>query len=237
MNKKLISLLVAICLVIGLLPVMTIAASAEAKISLMTWTAVTATEGGTPVYYKNVSYEGYTSTGEPNGTGWEFTGTGASASDWNIKFEYPEGGVPTLTLKDVKLDNVGDNGAALYKKSVDPDTNEDVYKNTGSLWAIFPKKYSVIDLKIVLQGDNVIDTTAGILSSNESAQDYFTSVTIVGENGGSLTSTAGGAGIRMERGASLTIENANITLERASSSKLTSPSTPMAATSPLKTLP
>ena len=223
MRRRVLSLLIALCLVIGLLPVMAFAAAAEAKISLMTWTAVTAKEGGDPVYYKNVSYEGYTSTGEPNGTGWEFAA--GSASDWNIKFEYPEGDVPTLTLKDARLVQIGENGSVLYKKNVNADTGEATYKSTGNLTAIYPKKYAVIDLKVVLQGENQIKTNGGILISYESVQDYFTSVTIVGENGGSLTGTGGaGPGIRCTQGAPLTIENATINLAPvANSSKVNVP--------------
>lgn len=99
MNKKLISLLVAICLVIGLLPVASIAAeeSATAKIAIMKSSAaytLEVTEGGDPVYGKSVAFDGYSSTGEAAGTGWEFTTEGASANDWNFKFEYLEGVLP-----------------------------------------------------------------------------------------------------------------------------------------------
>ena len=78
MNKKLISLLLAICLVIGLLPVMSIADDTPktAKIAIMkaaTANELVVTEGGEPVYGKSVSFEGKKSTGAVIGTGWEFT--------------------------------------------------------------------------------------------------------------------------------------------------------------------
>lgn len=69
MNKKLISLLVAICLVVGLLPVASIATSSEpqtAKITIMKSVAanqVEVTEGGAPVYGISVEFDGYKSDG------------------------------------------------------------------------------------------------------------------------------------------------------------------------------
>ena len=158
MNKKLISLLVAICLVVGMLPIMSIAenqSAATAKVAIMKGASANeliATEGGEPVYGKSISFAGFKQTGDAAGTGWEFTKEGASASDWNFKFEYPQGGTPTLTLKDAKLIQTDANGVAMYK--------EGATSSTGSWTAIQPRNM-VHDLKIVLQGENVIKTTNG----------------------------------------------------------------------------
>ena len=117
MNKKFISLLLAICLVIGLLPVMSIADLAEpdtAKVAIGKSTnTMEATEGGEPVYGKYEAFDGCASATntEVVGTGYRYTTTGASATDWNFKFEYPQGGTPTLTLKDAKLVNLDASGS------------------------------------------------------------------------------------------------------------------------------
>ena len=69
MNKKLISLLVAICLVVGMLPIMSIAenqSAATAKIAIMKANAdntVEVTEGGEAVYGKSVAFTGTTQNG------------------------------------------------------------------------------------------------------------------------------------------------------------------------------
>lgn len=75
MTKKLISLLVAICLVIGLLPVMSIADLSEpatAKIGIMKGNAaseITVTEGGEAYYLKSVPFTGYTNSTSTNASG------------------------------------------------------------------------------------------------------------------------------------------------------------------------
>jgi hypothetical protein len=134
MNKKLISLLVAICLVVGMLPIMSIAVNQEAataKIAIMKASAdytVEVTEGGEPIYGKSVAFDGFKSNGTANGTGWMYTQEGASATDWNFKFEYPQGGQPTLTLKDAKLVNLDASGNTLYV----PKADGSGYESSGS---------------------------------------------------------------------------------------------------------
>ena len=224
MNKKLISLLVAICLVIGLLPIMSIAADPEpatAKIAIMKATAagtVTATEGGEPIYGKSVAFDGYSSTGVAKGTGWMYTQEGASATDWNFKFEYPQGGTPTLTLKDAKLVQTDATGNALYT----PKADGSGYESTGS-WVGITSRTQVIDLKIVLQGENVIQTTNGVIRAATTDANKFNSVTIVGEEGSSLTANGKAFGIQTKLGVPVTIENANIDLTTNSTSASASP--------------
>ncbi len=178
-----------------------------AQIAIMSWSNMTVTEGGPAVYAKTVSYEGFTSEGEANGTGWKYTTTGASANDWNIKFEYPMGGTPTLTLKDAKLDNVGDNGSRLYVSD-----GAGGVKSQNTMSAVLPKSGYQIDLKIVLQGDNFIEADNGIVRGSTGSTVFFKSITIVGEPGSSLTGTGKAIGIQAMQGAPLTIENANINL-------------------------
>ena len=58
MKKKILSLLLALCLVIGLLPVVALA-DTTAKISLLNTLELSVTEGGTPVYAKNKEFDAY----------------------------------------------------------------------------------------------------------------------------------------------------------------------------------
>ena len=93
MSKKIIGLLLALCLVIGLLPVVTLAEANPAKIAF-TYANTYANLGkkevnaGSTTYLK-MSAEKYFTTG--------------SATDWCVKFEYPTEGAATLTLKNVDL--------------------------------------------------------------------------------------------------------------------------------------
>lgn len=214
MNKKLISLLVAICLVIGLLPVASIAADPEpatAKVAITktsTDCIMEATEGGEPVYGKHVAFEGYKEAAGTTslGTGYKFTMEGASATDWNFKFEYPQGGVPTLTLKNAKLINMDATGTVMFENGT----------STGT-WRAIQSRNLVHDLKIVLQGENIIQTD-GIVRGYSSSSNKFSSITIVGEAGGSLTGLGKTMGIQAKNGTPITIENADITLSSNSTS-------------------
>ena len=213
MNKKLISLLVAICLVIGLLPVASIAADPEpgtAKLAIKQANAANTleiTEGGSPIYGKSVEFDAFTSTGVSKGKGYDYTITGVTSADWNFKFEYPAGGVPTLTLKDFRLVLAQENGNPLYT-----DDGDGTYTSVGSnFYGIVPRS-KVHDLKIVLQGENVIRTTNGVIRGAASSSNKFSSLTIVGENGGSLTASGKGMGIQGKYGVPITIENATLNL-------------------------
>ena len=70
----------------------------------------------------SVSFPAFKSTGEAAGTGWEFTTVGASESDWNFKFEYPQGGTSTLTMKDAKLINAYEGNKPMYKDGASTST-------------------------------------------------------------------------------------------------------------------
>jgi len=91
--KKLLGLLLAICLIAGLLPVVASAAG-NAKISIVS----DATAGATTSYAVAEGSTTYliTQGGAAN------TAT-ASESNYNIKITYPTGGEPTIYLKDATL--------------------------------------------------------------------------------------------------------------------------------------
>ncbi len=102
MKRRILSLLLALCLVIGLLPMIALAEDTETATltfktragtsgSMVTWTPAL-TAGMSPAYAKTTK-EGTTTT------------EGASATDWNIKVEWNPNDKPTLTLKDAYLVN------------------------------------------------------------------------------------------------------------------------------------
>ncbi|MBQ8880654.1 MAG: carbohydrate-binding domain-containing protein [Oscillospiraceae bacterium] len=211
MRKKIIGLLLALCLVVGLLPMAALADGAkEMKIRILSATVLTTTEGGTPVYRKNSSYQAYTKDGAENGTCW--TTVAGDENDWNVKFEWPTGGVPTVTLKDAKLDMVGDDGKAAYTKKTNAETGEVTYTTAydGKVSAILPNSGYNTDFKLILQGDNQVDTTYGIIRCNVNSNQYFKNVTIVGENGGKLTGRGRTFNLTTKSGYDLTIENATL---------------------------
>jgi len=96
MNKKLIGLLLALCLVIGLLPVMSIADTTEATTATVTlWgTAVTVDTDDATTDVPAALY--WTNGGE------ELAPVAATAADnWNYRFTITDG-VPTVTLKNAE---------------------------------------------------------------------------------------------------------------------------------------
>ena len=219
MSKKIFGLLLVLCLVVGLLPVVALAdAPKTASIAIMSDITVNLTEGGEAIYYKNSAYEAfapiYAEDGEtviggtPDGTCW--TQTKSDQNDWNVKVEYPTGGVPTVTLKDAKMDMMSDKGTAAYKKKVDAETGEVTYTTSrkGAISMILPK--SICDIKLVLQGDNYVDVSYGIIRCQVSSSAYFQNVTIVGENGGKLSGRGRTFNLRLEAGYNLTVDGATL---------------------------
>ena len=128
--KKLLSVLFAICLVVGLLPVIASAAGETAKVSIIsnsdtgTYAALEVTEGGEAKHLLT----------EDNCARPELS---ASASNYNIKFEWKTGGKPTLTLNGAVLhSNLADkpcisfsNGADEYVLAIEEDST---VKKTGN---------------------------------------------------------------------------------------------------------
>ena len=125
MKKRFLCLLMALCLVAVLLPVTALAdEKPEAKFDFMlsdqderiapvdgrtdteaipavmldSEVALTMKAGDAPVYYATKQ-----STNPTFPNNWYLAP--GSASDWNVKFEYPADGIPTVTLKDAKIIN------------------------------------------------------------------------------------------------------------------------------------
>lgn len=208
MRKRIFGIFLIVCMIVGLLPIVALADEPKtAKVGILSKIDMAVTEGGAPAYLKNSSYEGFTKDGAANGTGW--TQVKGNADDWNIKFEYPVGGTPTLTLKDAKLDIIGDSGV-MYTKGSDGS-----FTSKGNLSAILPK--ACTDIKVIVQGDNHIEVNYGIVRGLVSSSQYFKNVTIVGENGGKISGRGGTFSLVPGAGYDLTIENATLDLKTANS--------------------
>ena len=108
MKKQIFCLLLALILAIGVLPVTALADTAkpEAKFDFIlsgeeipedTDAALVMNAGDEPKYYATKQ----TDSAKPDN--WYLTP--GSATEWNVKFEYPTDGIPTVTLKDAKIIN------------------------------------------------------------------------------------------------------------------------------------
>ncbi len=158
MKKRLFSLIVAICLIVALVPVL---ASADPATATITFGGQerTVTQGAAASYF--------TTTG----------GTVASgdATTYNIKYEYPTNGVPTLSLKGAYLTDPIVNTSAVDVKiviekadaatTVPQGETADSYLTGGISWengtlAIEGKDDSVLKIVSAGHGINLKKTTA-----------------------------------------------------------------------------
>lgn len=191
--------------------------SQTAILQILDYGTISVVKGGQPEYLRNQSYVGLSPVWE-NGyivdvvkkyTGW--TQVEGSADNWNIKFVWPADGIPTLTLKDAKLDNVDDEGEIFCISTVDVSTGKVQYMSNMARTGIAPALGSrnlSFQLEIVLQGDNRIEADHAIIQGESFATNCLGDITIRGENGGKLTAMS-------ERGISngkksLNVENATL---------------------------
>lgn len=189
--------------------------SQTAILQILDYGTISVVKGGQPKYLRNQSYVGLSPVWE-NGyivdvvkkyTGW--TQVEGSADNWNIKFVWPADGIPTLTLKNVKMDNVDSTGNSFCVATVNSSTGKTEYLRKPTLTGIAPALGSQnisFSLKIILQGDNWIETNEAIIRGVPVAGNGLYDLTIQGENGGKLTGISQG-GISNGKN-SLTVENA-----------------------------
>ena len=238
MKKKLIGFLLILCLVIGLLPV-TALADNTAKILILGSIELSVTEGGAPVYTKNKAFDAAnTPDGASTFSAWTqeiCDGTGT----WNVKFEWPTGGTPTVTLKDAKFDYY-DNDSELYAYidkggdfvSTANRTTQDLEGSTAEgtdynllVSAIMPVSGCNIDLKVVLKGNNLIETGSGFVLGNVAIKAnseeidaqtytnaYFKDLTFVGEDGNNTIANCDGIGIHTRSGYDVSFQDVNLTI-------------------------
>jgi len=187
MSKKILGLLLALCLVIGLLPMATFAEANPAKINF-----------SYAIDYPNLGKHevaaGSTTYLKMNADKKPVLG---SATDWCVKFEYPTEGAATLTLKDVDMS--GQIGFIIghYFSS---------YKDTNVVTCEVP-------INVVLEGTNKMKVTHG----NLGAFDFYTKGAVTFSGTGSLEINAnrryssGGAG-NIHAAGSLTFDGVNVDL-------------------------
>ena len=196
MAKRIIGLVLALCLIVGLLPMIALAEEATtptATLKVNTGTKEVPvlwnpelTAGMAPAYAK-VTAAGTTTT------------EGASETDWNLKAEWPTNGKPTLTLKNANL------------------VNDTLTKNFHTIHITGSE-----DFVIELRGTNVLNTSLSSATTTAShtgrgwgilAENYGT-LTICGESkNDSLRLDQMGAHLIVKRYNALTIENVDLSLK------------------------
>lgn len=236
MKKILFGVLLIICLVVALLPV-TALADSTAKILIMGSVELSVTEGGAPAYTKNKSFDAAnTPVGDSTFTAWTQESCDGTGS-WNVKFEWPAGGIPTVTLKDAKfdyydndwetyayIDNGGDYISTANRTTSDLEQGGET-ENNLLVAAIMPVKDSIIDLKVVLKGNNLVETGSGFVFSNVAIKanayeqnngtynnTYFKDLYFEGEGANNTIANCEGIGIHTRNGYNVSFKNANLTL-------------------------
>lgn len=191
MSKKIIGLLLALCLVVGLLPITALAANGQATVKFG-FSSHRLSGYDIPIYTKNASEEVKDTTGATF-TRWYQAVKDANEENYNAKIVWHSGDEgPTIYLRGFKFDEINNETSAVYAKN---STQVQTYGITT------PKG---VPSTIVLQGeDNLLETKFGIT--------YNDDLTIKSENNGKLTILGSALGISSYQttGASLTI-NANL---------------------------
>ena len=236
--KKLLSLLLVLCLAIGLLPVAALADTNTAKILILATEEMSVTEGGEPAYLKNKEFDA-ANKADGSTTFKAWTQEKGTADAWNVKFEWPKGGIPTVTLKDAKFDYY-DNATETYAylKQADGSYISTANRTTSDLEgggetennlivsAIMPVLGCNIDLKVVLQGENFVETGSGFIFGDVAVKEnqaeaakgtltnqYFKNLTVTSVDNGKVVANGGGIGIMAKTGYNLTFENAFVEIE------------------------
>ena len=238
MKKALIGILLTVCLVIGLLPVTALADdAAPAKILIAGTEELSVIQGGAPAYLKNKEFDA-ANKADGSSTFKAWTQEPGDANNWNVKFEWPTGGIPTVTLKDAKFDFY-DNATETYAflpdasgklvstanrttQDIEGTTTEGTEKNL-QIGAIMPVDGCNIDLKVVLKGNNLVETGAGFVYSDMNAKEnfdeymantfdkrYFKNLTFIGDGENKTVVNGGGIGIHTEAGYDVAFENVNL---------------------------
>jgi len=202
MNKKLIGLLLALCLVIGLLPAMAIADSGDLATPYVLkfgYASYELKKYDTPVYIKNSAVDTY-DTDQNAFTA--YVPAAGTASNWSAKLEWKSGEAgPTLTLNGFKYDEFNnEKGLWRYRGEGYPSTEE---AQTTAITT-----HASAPLTIVITGeDSLIETKFGIPFNN--------ALTIKSEGAAKLDMNLMSGGINGASGCGLTID-ANLDVDVAS---------------------
>jgi len=197
MSKKIIGLLLVLCMVVGLLPVVALADASDGVASFQLGSRTYKTTGfDKPVYIKSIAKE-YTDVGGSSFTG--YIPSAGSADDWNAKWEWKSGDKgPTLTLKGFKYDEWNDETkkmAALWDS-----VNECWSTNAMQTYSLTLPK-ALPEATIILTGeDSLLNCSFGIT--------YQCNLTIKSEGNAKLTIDSPRSGITSngKKGATLTLD-------------------------------
>ena len=204
MCKRFFALLSALCLMLCLLPFAVLADSVLATVEFGSYDCKL-TAYDTPVYTVNQSQEVYDTEGN-RFLSWNQTATGASADNWNAKFEWKTGEAgPTLTLKGFKMDDFN-NTTGKWKANGEgqktPGTATAPAKAAATYAITTPKG---TPMTILITGeDSLLECKFGIT--------YYGSTTITSEGTAKLVISSVSSGISSNgtEGAALTLKNANV---------------------------
>ena len=135
MAKRIIGLFLALCLVVGLLPMIALAEEGEEVPAITATLAIATGNNDAPVEWKPALSEGMAAEYAKTTAEGNLVLEGASESDYNLKAEWPTGGKPTLTMKDATL------------------TGENLYPNKKNIIQIGGSA----DFEILLKGTNTLN--------------------------------------------------------------------------------
>ena len=166
MKKKVLSLLLALCLIVGLLPLAAMAEEAAPEVYTM---ARLLDNAGNKIWDENVPAGAATKYAVTSAEGAITEGT---ADNWNIKLEYPADGKPTLTLKGATLAKaitIGGNVDITVKVETDSTINVETkgagfsIANSGITTITGPGKLSIstYDGSCLLMSAHVTNLTRG----------------------------------------------------------------------------
>ena len=162
MSKRILGLLLVVCLVVGLLPVVASAATPADATLKFGWTSLALTDYDTPVYTKNVEKTDSKDTAGNVFTTWGQTTSGATEENYNAKYEWKTGeDGPTLTLRGFKLDEWNNETETMLAKIVDGEYS------TNQIQTYAITTASSVPTKIILTGDDsLIEAQFGITYKN-----------------------------------------------------------------------
>ena len=201
MKRRFLSILLALCMLTGLLPVVAYAATPADVPIKIGGTSFKLTGYDSPVYTVNTSKQTQDTAGNAF-TKWGQTATGANADNWNAKYEWKTGDPgPTLTLRGFKMDEWNNETGRLEAKITDGE-----YTTTGlSTYAITADADA--PLTIVIAEDSLIETKFGITFKNDTTirSDNNATLTIHGYSSCIASNNTAGADLTVDANLDLSV--------------------------------
>ena len=190
MKKRLLSLVLALVMIIGLIPLYPKAATTSTmNVKLMANTEyelVLTSEKGAPVYAKNKQVT-FTDTGKNTFTGWvqePVTVNDEATDEWNVKFYYDDNASRwSMILKGAKMDAYNDDTSLIVKDAV-PIVG---FGSSGYGY----------EMRMIVEEDSYLEGKYMISGYGTSTR--WSSLTINGENNATIYGKTAGYGIYTQR--------------------------------------